>query len=591
MTIHHHQNHHNARIVSSVAATAIALACGTNYVYSAWAPQFADKLHLSATQSEVIGLAGNLGMYLVGVPIGMFIDSRGPRPAVLVGSILMITGYLPIQRAYDAGEGWIPWLSFASFLSGLGGCMAFAAAIKVSALNWPHHRGTATAFPLAAFGLSAFFFSLVGSLLFPGSPGKFLLLLSIGPFAMSFIGFFFLRVYPTSTHHGSYQAVPAADPGMLDSQELHRPSSPQAKLAREDADAEPGTLSLPDDHDAKNLPSTSTTTITTPTVITPQCDDDHDPPPHDLIKEPRSADYGTAKLKGPRRAEGDVEADPCLAAVTLAANGEVDETFSLLSSTASSMPGEILVQSSVDMVRSHHIDIRGWALLRNLEFWQLWIIMCILSGIGLMTINNIGNDATALWKHYDDSIDNGTLVLRQQMHVSILSIGSFSGRLLSGVGSDFLVKVLHASRVWCLVIASLIFSLAQICALNIVNPHFLGFVSGFSGLGYGFLFGVYPSIVAESFGIHGLSQNWGFITLAPVLSSNIFNLCYGVIFDAHSIVEDDGQRRCEEGIECYRSAYLLTLAACGLGLGVALYVIWHQKRAKAKEVGKGHAGD
>jgi hypothetical protein len=30
------------------------LACGTNYAYSAWAPQFAEKLQLSATQSNLI---------------------------------------------------------------------------------------------------------------------------------------------------------------------------------------------------------------------------------------------------------------------------------------------------------------------------------------------------------------------------------------------------------------------------------------------------------------------------------------------------------------------------------------------------------
>ncbi|KAI0142777.1 MFS general substrate transporter [Xylariaceae sp. FL1272] len=549
---------HNARIVSSVAATFIALACGTNYVYSAWAPQFADRLRLSATQSELIGLAGNLGMYLFGMPIGMFVDSRGPRPAVLAGSILMLLGYLPIQRAYEAGEGSIPWLSLASLLSGLGGCMAFAAAVKTSALNWPHHRGSATAFPLAAFGLSAFFFSLVGSIAFPGNPGKFLMLLAVGPFGMTFVGFFFLRVLPTG--HSTYQAVPAADPGMTDSQELHRTLSGQSKVARNPS--EPG------------MSSTSAT-------VTHQHPPDPDPEQPDEPRDPTHV--------GPNRAR-DIEAAPYS---NVAATGEVDETSSLLSysSAASSLPGEVPLQSSIDLDRSHHIDIRGFKLLKNQEAWELFAIMGILSGIGLMTINNIGNDATALWKYYDESIDDKTLVLRQQMHVSILSVGSFSGRLLSGVGSDFLVKVLHASRIWCVVIAALIFSLAQICALNILNPHLLGFVSGFSGLGYGFLFGVYPSIVAESFGIHGLSQNWGFMTLSPVISSNIFNLFYGMVFDAHSVVEPDGQRRCEKGIECYRSAYDVTLAACGLGLGVTLYVIWHQARSKVREAGKGHAGE
>ncbi|KAI0532562.1 major facilitator superfamily domain-containing protein [Xylaria digitata] len=553
MTIDNQAN--NARIISSIAATTLALACGTNYVYSAWAPQFADKLHLSATESEVIGLSGNLGMYLMGVPIGMFVDSRGPRPAVLVGSFLLGLGYLPIQRAYDAGKGSVPWLSFASFLTGLGGCMAFAAAVKTSALNWPHHRGTATAFPVAAFGLSAFFFSLVSSIFFPGSPGKFLLLLSIGTFGMTFIGFFFLRVIP---HTSVYHSV-LADSGIADSQELHRTTSQEAK-------------SLP--HSSE--PGTSNEHATTATTSKPTRGNPSDPeeladgesPGQSIAVEPAGHPIGTPPA-------------------------EADETCSLLShSTAtSSLPGEVLVQSSVDMDRSHRVDIRGWNLLTSLEFWQLFTIMGILSGIGLMTINNIGNDASALWKHYDDSIDDKALVLHQQLHVSILSLGSFSGRLLSGVGSDFLIKVLHASRVWCLVIASIIFSLAQICALNIVNPHLLGFVSGFSGLGYGFLFGVFPSIIAESFGIHGLSQNWGFMTLAPVISGNIFNLFYGFVLDAHSVFEADGKRRCEDGIECYRSAYVVTLSACGLGVSVTLWVIWHQAKMRLREMGKGHAGE
>ncbi|OTB03312.1 hypothetical protein M426DRAFT_321881 [Hypoxylon sp. CI-4A] len=542
---------YNARIVSSVAATIISLACGTNYVYSAWAPQFADKLLLSATESNLIGLAGNLGMYSMGVPVGMFVDSRGPRPAVIVGAILLGLGYFPLHQAYDAGHGSVAWMCFVSYLTGLGGCMAFAAAVKTSALNWPHHRGTATAFPLAAFGLSAFFFSLIGSILFPGSPSKFLMLLAYGTFGLTFVGFFFLRVLP---QHSPYHAVPDAEPGLTDSRELRRASSEESKVrAGRGNPSEPA--SEPED-EATNIR-------------------DH--------PDPESQD---------RKGE---DSHVAVDAQEEAASGNrdgADETSSLLSQStlSSSLPGDVLVQSSVDMDRSHRVDIRGLNLMKNIEFWQLFLIMGILSGIGLMTINNIGNDVTALWKHYDDSIDDKTLVLRQQLHVSILSIGSFSGRLLSGVGSDFLVKVLHASRVWCLVLASGIFSIAQICALNVTNPHLLGFVSGFSGLGYGFLFGVFPSIVAESFGIHGLSQNWGFMTLSPVISSNIFNLFYGAVFDSHSIIDKNGVSSCDEGLQCYWAAYVVTLGACGLGFIVTLWVIWHQRRARlAESAGKGRA--
>lgn len=38
----------------------------------------------------------------------------------------------------------------------------------------------------------------------------------------------------------------------------------------------------------------------------------------------------------------------------------------------------------------------------------------------------------ALWEYEDDTVTEAFLVKRQQMHVSILSFGSFLGRLMSG---------------------------------------------------------------------------------------------------------------------------------------------------------------
>ncbi|PNH36491.1 hypothetical protein VD0002_g3697 [Verticillium dahliae] len=462
-----HAQLNRARIVASIAATVISLACGTNYVYSAWAPQFADRLKLSSTQSNLIGLSGNLGMYSLGVPIGIFVDTKGPRPAVIAGAILLASGYFPLHQAFDHAAGSVPLLCFFSYLTGLGGCMAFAAAVKTSALNWPHHRGTATAFPLAAFGLSAFFFSLFGSVFFPGNTSAFLATLAIGTFGLPFVGFFFLRVLPPT----GYRPVARPDP-LLGSQELYRTESEDAK------------------HQAAHHA------------------------------------HNTSRFEP---------------------------------------------------------DIRGWQLLRMIDFWQLFCVMGILTGIGLMTINNIGHTVNALWRHWDDTVDENFLITHQQLHVSILSICSFTGRLLSGVGSDIIVKVLHGSRVWCLVISSLIFSMAQICALSIENPHLLGFVSGLSGLAYGILFGVFPSIVAETFGIHGLSQNWGLMTLSPVISGNVFNLFYGSVFDQHSVIGPGGERICHDGRGCYQAAYLVTLGACALGTVTTLWVIRHQHVTWAKE--------
>ncbi|OAQ96653.1 hypothetical protein LLEC1_06039, partial [Akanthomyces lecanii] len=210
--MHSDDGMHRKRIIASVAATVISLACGTNYVYSAWAPQFAERLKLTATQSNLVGLSGNLGMYSLGPLVGMFVDhpSVGAGPAVLVGAVLLGVGYFPLHRAYDGASGSVPLLCFFSYLTGMGSCLGFFAAVKVSALNWPHHRGTATAFPLAAFGLGAFFFSFLGSVLFPGDPSSFLELLAWGTVALTFGGFFFLKAYPHSS--SPYRAVPGAEP-------------------------------------------------------------------------------------------------------------------------------------------------------------------------------------------------------------------------------------------------------------------------------------------------------------------------------------------------------------------------------------------
>ncbi|KAH0182818.1 putative MFS transporter, partial [Aureobasidium melanogenum] len=41
---------------------------------------------------------------------------------------------------------------------------------------------------------------------------------------------------------------------------------------------------------------------------------------------------------------------------------------------------------------SHKKDITGWALAKSPSFWNLFILLGLLCGVGLMTINNIGNN-------------------------------------------------------------------------------------------------------------------------------------------------------------------------------------------------------
>ncbi|GFF48820.1 hypothetical protein IFM47457_01454 [Aspergillus lentulus] len=451
--------HQSRRIISVIAGTLAALACGTNYAYSAWEPQFADRMKLSSTESNFIGAAGNLGMYASGIPLGLLTDARGPRLTTILGAITLGVGYYPIYQAYVHGEGslGVAMLSFFSFLTGFGSCSSFSASIKTAASNFPDHRGTATAFPLAAFGLSAFFWSTVSAIIFKDDTGKFLLLLALGTFLLNLVAIPFLRILPP---HGPYQPLSHLGDAIVESRPLRTTRSTELRSSYQEV---------------------------------------------------------------------------------------YDEA-----------------------------DVRGLAMLPKVEFWQLFLTMALLSGIGLMTINNIGNSTKALWQHYDDSASSQFIHQRQVMHVSILSFGNFIGRLLSGIGSDMLVKKLNMSRFWCLFISATVFTGTQLAGAAISNPNQLVVVSGCTGVAYGFLFGVFPSLVAHTFGIGGLSQNWGVMTLAPVLSGNLFNLIYGSIYDKHSIVAPDGERDCQDGLACYQGAYYMTFFSGVAGIVVCLWSIWRE---------------
>ena len=184
-------------------------------------------------------------MYAMGIPVGIFVDNKGPRPAVLAGALLLGVGYFPLRQAYVSGEGSLAALCFYAVCTGFGSCSAFAAAVKVSALNWPHHRGTATAFPLAAFGLSAFFFSAFAQIAFEGNTGDFLLLLAAGTSGIIFVSFFFMHIYP----HSAYSSIPASDnPSSTDSNPLIRTRSQETKHMNRHSFHEPGTLYFPLPH-------------------------------------------------------------------------------------------------------------------------------------------------------------------------------------------------------------------------------------------------------------------------------------------------------------------------------------------------------
>lgn len=70
-------------------------------------------------------------------------------------------------------------------------------------------------------------------------------------------------------------------------------------------------------------------------------------------------------------------------------NVDADETSSLMSKSTVSLHDEV-EDGGAKVGKAAHdpcrLDIRGMALLPRLEFWELFTLLGLLTGIGLMTI-------------------------------------------------------------------------------------------------------------------------------------------------------------------------------------------------------------
>lgn len=83
------------------------------------------------------------------------------------------------------------------------------------------------------------------------------------------------------------------------------------------------------------------------------------------------------------------------------------------------------------------------------------------------------------------------------------------------------------------------------------------------------------------------SENWGFVSLAPLLGGNLFSILFGRNLDAHvpsttttmnmPRASQPG-RQCLEGRVCYVMTLGVTTFACVVALGLSLVAAWRDRR-------------
>ena len=133
------------------------------------------------------------------------------------------------------------------------------------------------------------------------------------------------------------------------------------------------------------------------------------------------------------------------------------------------------------------------------------------------------------------------------------------------------------------------------------------------GLAYGGMFGLFPVIAIEWFGLgesdleNGMmmifsslfflvaiahfSENWGTLSLSPMIGGNLFSIMFGRNLDAHATSGNDSvlatrsglpnATECWDGKECYITSLHISLSACLLALVLSVLAGWRDKRKLA----------
>ncbi|KAG0010008.1 hypothetical protein BGZ80_001864, partial [Entomortierella chlamydospora] len=447
------------------------LASGSLYVYALYATSFTGHLGYSQTQTSTIAVVGDMGLYGIGPVSGLLADRLGPRATSLIAGCLLALGYGLLSAGYASG-------------------------LDSIAQNKPptHFLLMALYLALAGMGSSASYMAAFTSLaknfirargIALGIPVSFF---GLSAAALTLVAQTFFTVNITS----KFQSL--QDKSELDTARFLLFLGLFGGLVNA-------------------LSAVGMNIASAPKATVPNNTDDDNSIESTLNEEEvvSAADIAS-------------EQTPLLRDATLDPhNQDQDSTDSVAS-----------------IKRYQHRDVHsisGKAFFMDRDAQYFLLVMFCLSGTGLMIINSISAiiDAVAA-----SEIDSGTNYMDEKSpvsairaaHVALISLSSYTGRIVASVGTDIAIHRYGALRIYALPITTACMALAQVVAM-FAPLQWLYLCSALTGLSYGGYFGVAGTIVAELWGADTCGQNWGWISWGAAFGGMVFNLLFGVVMDAH----------------------------------------------------------
>jgi MFS family permease len=538
-----HVSDATARIISHTVSLLMGFVCqigaGVVYGFSLYGPRLSESLHLNLFETVLLGTAQDVGGGL-SAHIGWFYDVLGVWPSAIVAAVLSGASFtllatastdIPAAIGLTGVYGFLFFLIIMFFL-GRGTHFLYVLSLMSNSKNFRlPHRGKVVGSQVAFFGLGGLVF--VGPFFMTDAFLRYawhvesqwvlpiyIFVYGIFLVAIAITAGFFVQVVPPLGEEADVWSSEELAETLLPADEKPRHKYPEL-LGREDPkkNYSYNRNSMVDEQHGGGSGESDDYYHTNPNTH-PAMDglrmDTHD---HEHEHDQRGGtDVQSSSSSSEKEHHRETEEEIAVA------DADLEVVPAVL--TASGWKAK---------------NVRGKAVFISPAFWLLAGVNFLVIGAGYGIINNAGALVLAL---------GGDLVW-QAVAVASISLGSFSGRLTSGVLSDFTAK--WTVRAHYLVLASLLMALALL--LLTVSPLY---VVPLPLLMVGFAFGstlsASPAATADLYGLIHFGENWGWLGISRVFGSLTFGPLAGLLYDIEARDSPDG--RCY-GYQCFLVSLLI----------------------------------
>ncbi|KAK3412676.1 protein NUCLEAR FUSION DEFECTIVE 4 [Eucalyptus grandis] len=539
MVFQQHSRSNAAKWLGLVTAVWVQAISGNNYTFSNYSDALKSIMNLTQLELNNLSVAKDVGKAF-GLLAGLASDRLPPWVILLIGSVEGLVGY-GAQWLVVSERATLSYWQMCIFLCMGGNSTTWMnTAILVTCIrNFRKNRGPVSGILKGYVGLSTAIFTDICTALFSDSSASFLLMLAVVPIGVCLTAMLFLREVPPSA---------AEEGGNQDESRYFTILNGVAVvvafylLAYDFIGSSHGQVF--------NVVFVGILLVllASPLLI----------PLYDLLK--------SFKKSGSPDVESTEAIDaPLLASQETAEVAEVQRQPATEEPEAAAADGAGEVKGKPAIGEDHTI----FEAMRTYDFWILFVSFLCGVGTGLAVQNNMGQIGSSLG--YDDV----------SVFVSLISIWGFFGRIISGTGSEYLIKKNGSPRPWWNAGSQIVMAIGFV-VMAWAFPGSLYVGSIVVGLCYGVRLAITVPTASELFGLKYYGLIYNVLILNLPLGSFLFSgLLAGLIYDAEATSTASGGDTCS-GAHCYRIVFIVMAVACLIGCALDVLLAIKTKALYAK---------